>query len=405
MLDKSIRYRGVIMEQIKKIIDLQPLSDQEIKEKKFSLSDLWMIKDVEDRIFGPYETSQLRTYIKDHEYLFTKTSIYNLEEEKWYNTFSLSQFQRRKPEVVKKDESLHIEGFYLIINGQKNGPYSQNEVQNLLDSNQITSTSELSLDKGKSWIKVYEYHAFDRRSKKSNQELPFQPSQAILEKMAKTKEEIINTKDQEEAIVELAFIGHQKNIDAENSAQQNMQTIQAEEKEQASSQLWKIAGIGFATLCLIVFGSFQIFKGFDGTNSVQKKTTAVKSIDNSDRTVSKKKETRKPARNINKAKKPKNMSRTITRRQRPTPKRYKSQRPIRKMQVKDREVVRHHEIEEIDINNPEVQEQLTRELAGEGDLEELEEEEYPEEILEEEEFRDEPEYGEENLEVHTEEDY
>ena len=71
------------MNDMKKIIDLEPLNDQFIKENKISLKDLWMIKDADDNVHGPYDTDTLRGYICENSHLFMDTQAYNLHREEW----------------------------------------------------------------------------------------------------------------------------------------------------------------------------------------------------------------------------------------------------------------------------------------------------------------------------------
>ena len=205
------------MDELKKHIDLEPLSDEVIKTRSISLEDLWMVKDELNNVMGPFDTDGLKVYCANHQHLFLDSKVYNLSEEKWYNTFEVSFFQRRSPSLVSSQNLINNDDFYILLNGQKNGPYHKDEVQNFLNNGQITPNTELSMDNGESWIKLYEHHAFNRRSKKSNQELPFSPSQDILDKMAKTKEEILKAKDNEDAIVQLAFLGHNQSEDSQAS--------------------------------------------------------------------------------------------------------------------------------------------------------------------------------------------
>ena len=75
------------MDELKKKIDLKPLTDQQIKERSVSLTDLWMVRTESEEILGPFDTESLKTYTGNHQHLFENTQVYNLESEKWFETF------------------------------------------------------------------------------------------------------------------------------------------------------------------------------------------------------------------------------------------------------------------------------------------------------------------------------
>lgn len=405
------------MDELKKIIDLNPLSDQEIKDRSISLSDLWMVKDEADKIYGPYDTESLKVYSGNHNHLFENTQTYNLEEENWSDTFSIPHFQRRRPALVSAQNLISNAEFYVLINDQKNGPYRQDEVQAFLNNGNISSTTKISLDKGESWIKLYEHHAFDRRTKKSNQELPFRPAPEILEKMAKTKEEILKAREQEEAIIELAFIGHNK---THPPAKKN-KSKKVEKKNKANSPDWDseeitdtaqekqprkflLPIVATITLCIIAFGANFFLSSIDTSSQTGKQVkTDVKSINNSARSLK-----RKPAsknREIRKIK-PKKITKRLPKRI--APKRYRpvpeeSQRRRRSNARASKRDVFEQDIESLDINDPEVQEELTRQLAGEY---EMDGEPSPENEEDAEEFLDERDDGYDGFEEpHEHEEY
>ncbi|MAX67830.1 MAG: DUF4339 domain-containing protein [Bacteriovoracaceae bacterium] len=391
------------MDELKKKIDLKPLTDQQIKERSVSLTDLWMVRTESEEILGPFDTESLKTYTGNHQHLFENTQVYNLESEKWFETFKVSYFQRRKPAFMSAQNLIKSDEFYIMINGQKNGPYHKNEVQAFLKNGQISPSSQVSLDKGESWIKLYEHHAFDRREKKSNQELPFTPAPELLEKMAKTKEDILKAKQQEDAIIELAYIGHSKNTS--DSTTKKTKTTLTEDNNTPKSKLKSYVTV-FATMTLIIFATTVFIQS---TNESQKRIEAKtdpKSIDNSNRNLRKPAsvETKQPPKTKvqHKRIKPVTRKRVEPKRYRPTvtrPSPPKRERRSRTSSPRSRRVERNIDYantvdqteERIDINDPEIQREITRELSGEYDLdgELLDEQEVPEEYFDDEEILEE----------------
>lgn len=346
------------MEELKKVIDLKALGDDEISKRDISLASLWMVKDENDKVHGPYDTESLKVYISKYQYLFENTKTYNLESEKWSDTFSIDHFQRRKTSAVATSSEIQTNEFYIYLNKQQSGPYSKDEVQAFLNNGQLKPDSPISIDKGESWIKVFEHHAFDRRSHKTNQELPFRPDKDILDHMALTKEEILKAREKDEAIVELAFLGHQKGQGTPESEVQ---------EAKPSFQLSKGMKIGlgsFAILALVVAVSLNLIgkmsegdvKNFD----ILSKTPIEKTTPKSSPKI------KTPTKRI-KAKKV--VTRKSTPRAKVQPRRFPARakkRTIVRKPVKEPKI--EQENEDIDINDPEIQEEITRQLSGDYDL-------------------------------------
>lgn len=373
------------MDELKKIIDLKSLSDQEIKDRSISLSDLWMVKDEHDKIYGPYDTESLKVYTGNHHHLFENSQTYNLEDENWSETFSIPHFQRRKPALVSAQNLIANAEFYVLINDQQNGPYRKDEVQAFLNNGNITPSTLISLDKGESWIKLYEHHVFDRRTKKSNQELPFRPAPEILEHMAKTKDEILKAKEQEEAIIELAFIGHNKTIAPKQKKERSVsitKTVHSkkesvEENTQPNKKKILVPVFAMVALCVMFFAGSFFINGLQSTDQkIKEAKTDVKGINNSQRAAK-----RTPAATTRRVK-PKKITKRLPKRI--EPKRYNPNPERRRSNARaKRKDVFEQDIEKLDINDPEVQEELTRQLAGEYEMDGEENEEEAEEFLDE----------------------
>lgn len=383
------------MNEFKNNIDLAPLSDETIAERKYSLSDLWMAKDENNEVYGPFPTDELREYSRKYKYLFDNVSVYNLETEKWYRFFEVKHFQRRKPQLVSAQNLINDNNFFVLANGQKRGPYTLEKMQDLLATGHITPNTQISLDGGESWIKLYEHHAFDRRSKKKNGELPFIPNKEILFEEVKNQNARL---DESDPLFDLAYYnanGLKSSADEKTLTQagrsgiltksqimknpindlDNEKTIVGEKikvdikktTENETSEKSKF-GVIFASLVLLVglgFGANHFWSGSNSGNQIKEAQTASPGINNSDRSVSQKqvrtKTLRKPA-----------STKKVTRRK---PKRIQPKRYVPKPRRVEQRVEVYNEPEEpLDINDPDVQEELTRSLAGDLDDEGL----YPE---------------------------
>jgi hypothetical protein len=194
-------------------IDLEALSDELIAEQQIEISDLWMLKTGDDKIHGPFSSDMLREYCAEHEDLFEDAYTFNLDSEEWQEFYKTTQFQRRVPKLVPAQSLITHDHFYLLGQGQKQGPFKLDEIKSKLDSGEISLNDQVSVDEGKSWIKVYEHHEFDRRTRqKTSDELPFIPQEEVFKSIDlsthKHIQELKKKKEEEDALVGLAFISH-----------------------------------------------------------------------------------------------------------------------------------------------------------------------------------------------------
>lgn len=132
----------------------------------------------------------------------------------WQELFSHPFFQRRKPQIVNNDNfSENQEEVFLLVEGQKRGPYLAGEVHALIDTKEILLTDMVSFDGGHSWKKLYQYEEFDRRDL-SQGNLPESPGWEIFkESNQEIENELQNPKEDQietNAIAGLAFLENLK---------------------------------------------------------------------------------------------------------------------------------------------------------------------------------------------------
>lgn len=194
-------------------IKLDILTEDEITTQEHTLDGLWMLQ-FQDKTKGPYSTLQLRKYSADHEELFDEIQATNLLKNKFTGFYQNIEFQRRKPKLIQASSLVSDENFFVLIHGQKQGPFTLDEVKSKSESKEIRLSSLVSTDKGYTWIKLYEHHEFDRRNRNVDSILPFSPEESFIhEAVALGRESIKNAKKkqaEEDAIVGLAFLSHGK---------------------------------------------------------------------------------------------------------------------------------------------------------------------------------------------------
>jgi hypothetical protein len=196
------------MNNIQPLKTLDPMSEDYISEYNIELFDTWIVKDETGKSWGPFKTDDLKSLAFDYEELFEHYYALNLATEKEKPFFQNTKFQRRKPKLVSLQGLQTTDKFYLLDKGVKKGPFKLDDIKELINSHKITLNILASVDKGNSWIKLFEHHEFDRRLLKNKEELPFSPNQEMLNKnFDKVENSYRKQKDEQDALVGLAFIG------------------------------------------------------------------------------------------------------------------------------------------------------------------------------------------------------
>lgn len=401
------------MNELKKFIDLAPISDDRIKQEGIALNNLWMVKDDEEKLHGPFKTDELRKYSQTFDYLFEHTVVYNLEDEKWTKFYQTPQFQRRKPKLIPAQNLGENNHFFIRGRGVTLGPLAEEDVHTLLDKGEILSSWDLSIDNEQTWIKVYEYHAFDRRGQQEYKDLPHQPREEVFDITPPD----LPTEDVSDVVVGLAFLSHGKDKGHHIRPKSEKPAKQEELDEDATTvgvankfykpkfnfpnlpfHLFHKKLVG-AAVCFIVLGSVFTLVDFGGnkkSNIVgQNKKVPTVGINDSARTAK-----RVPA-SVKPKQEKKSPLRVIKRKRKKIRPNIKRKRlSASKTTNKAFEAA---EQNEFDPNDPETQEELTRDLASGYD--DLDGEPIPEgeEIFEEEQFEE--EFDIEERIIHDSEDY
>ncbi|MBT3981895.1 MAG: hypothetical protein HOE90_11110 [Bacteriovoracaceae bacterium] len=208
-------------------------SQRDFRKKLFVLSEhesaslpleqQWFLK-VGEKIFGPYSEINMQTYLDFHKKYPKETMVANSRENVWLSPFEVPSFNRRKPQmkIAKNIEDGGEEKIYsLWVDGHRKGPFSESEINELIDKKEILYTDTLSVDNGQSWIKVHENPAFDRRADElPPKELPFTPDVPDLGNTDPAYNlEYIPGLGTSKAIVELAMMGRQDRNEIFSKAQ------------------------------------------------------------------------------------------------------------------------------------------------------------------------------------------
>ncbi len=355
------------MENAKPLQSLAPLSEEHIAEHNIGMFDLWLVKDEQGTSFGPFDTETIKIAAQEHQELFEGYFAFNLATEKEKPFFQNTKFQRRKPKLVSLHGLQTIDSFYLLIQGVKKGPYKLQEVKDMAAQKTIPLNIQASIDKGETWIKLFEHHEFDRRLLKNKEELPFSPAEEVLDHShadAITINNQAKAKDTEDAIVGLAFIG------SGNDKGQQIQPVSQKEKDKIAKyknsnienektsmfdsffEKFNFKYIGLAvSFVFIFFTAMNSFNSsFNDEPSSNKVVTKKMKASTVAQTVNTQKVARKPAKAI-KAKKFK-------------PKRKKKVSKRRTPSKRYRQTHHQEDMGSFDLDDPEVKEEVSRSLSG-----------------------------------------
>lgn len=190
-------------------IDLKPLTNEVIHKMGYSTHDLWVVK-YKEEVFGPFEVDSLKHYATENESLFQECLASRMDTNDWHAFYSYAQFTEIGEHAVA--HQTQIEKFWILQNGQKQGPLSRFDIQKKLEMNIIGFNELVSFDEGHSWHKFYEVQMFQELLKNADS-LPTTPSDIEL---SYAREEIAEgigqsqTTETLNGVAALAYLGNKK---------------------------------------------------------------------------------------------------------------------------------------------------------------------------------------------------
>lgn len=206
-------------------------SEEEITAKVEMREHIFEIKE-QDHSLGFISLYDLKAYVFEHEEEAKNYQVKNIDSDEWKAIFEHPYFQRRKPQLVSADnlKDADDQEFYLLVKGQKSGPYEKYELSEMVEKKELLLTDMVSMNGGHTWIKLYMLDGFDRRTLKDNTTLPGMPEDEILKKAESAQATIGDTTD---GFISLAFLGNQKK--GKILEQQQLSTLDDEMKKNAQA--------------------------------------------------------------------------------------------------------------------------------------------------------------------------
>ncbi len=172
--------------------DLKPIPPESIEELGLDTHALWQVK-MGEEVYGPFETKPLENFIQENPKLMGQGFLKRWNTQNWEVFFHFDEFKSYAPEVTQTS----IGTFWVMVQGQKHGPLSQEQIESKIKQGHYLWSSDFSEDEGETWVKLSESERFSAlfSEKKELPPLPkegsFQKSRAnVSHKLERKKERI-----------------------------------------------------------------------------------------------------------------------------------------------------------------------------------------------------------------------
>lgn len=270
------------------------LDSQKLEEGDYDEGELyWLSLTGKEEVKGPFWMFDLKDYLQkqglEHGPQIGELNLcpYNEDPQipqNWLPIFEHPFFQRRLEDSQEEEKtpksienlfeelSPDEETFHILLYGQKSGPYSFEQIKEMLHSKQVLVTDMISIDNGKSWGRLYEIEEFDRRYIGQG-ELPFRPDSD-----PKSKEEIKKKlqqkwqKKQEGDTQAIAGLAYVENIRS-GKVNSTRDDVKIDEplgpRESFMSKIFYASVLGFS----VVGMAFLLWPGQDPDNTSLKPTS------------------------------------------------------------------------------------------------------------------------------------
>ncbi len=153
------------------VFDLKPLSPKTIDDLKIKSDQLWEIK-IDENIYGPFETLQLKHYSKENRAILLRAVVSNMSVDSWRPFFEVRDFLT---------ESQYSGPYWMLAHGQKSSPLSKAEIAKRIELGTITRHDEISEDDGRNWHRIANHQEFEIQFT-TGSSLPESPNESSFQK-------------------------------------------------------------------------------------------------------------------------------------------------------------------------------------------------------------------------------
>lgn len=136
-----------------------------------SPDDLWLFYISETDVLGPFRQIDIIKLIPQFRHEFAPLKVCTVSQKEWKPFFNHSAFNKRdltrelQTKTKFRKNELISDTYQCLVNGVKKGPYTQNQIIDLIESKEIKADVLISADQGMTWHRAYSYPQFNRRTK------------------------------------------------------------------------------------------------------------------------------------------------------------------------------------------------------------------------------------------------
>jgi hypothetical protein len=133
--------------------------------------ELWLFYVSETDVLGPFRQNDIKKLIPQFRHEFAPLKACTVSQKEWKPFFNHSCFNNRdlvkeqQPKTKFRKMELMVDHYLCLVNGVKKGPYSQNQIVELIKNKEIKSDALISADQGMTWHRAYTFPQFNRRTK------------------------------------------------------------------------------------------------------------------------------------------------------------------------------------------------------------------------------------------------
>ncbi len=254
------------MESAKKLEESYDITDYliGIEEDMTSTSESYYEIKYNNEVIGNIFETDLKNYLKISNKETEEILVRKSSEEEFVNAFSLPVFQRRKPQLISTEElsaSNEIaddEAYFILVKGQKKGPYTKEDINQFLNNKEILMTDLISSNAGHTWMKLYQVNSFERRQLKESEHLPELPSSDFFSKEYSNESETSTINNEVDAVTGLLYLGNLKRGKIIEREKESLLETELTQKK-SFSLLWKLTLITSIIGCIYFAFSMQKF--------------------------------------------------------------------------------------------------------------------------------------------------
>ncbi len=211
------------------VFDLKPLSTKTIEDLRIKSHNLWEIK-IDENIYGPFETLQLKHYAKENRNILQKAFVSSMSVDNWKPFFDVREFSHG---------GNYNGPYWMLSHGQKSSPLSKEEIAKRIELGTITRHDEVSEDDGRHWHRISTHPEFEVQFT-TGTSLPETPQDSSFQKAKlKVLEQLERKKEFPDEKENIASLTHVSLVTREKTKTIQIEDIKMVPEQSNAPTLWE----------------------------------------------------------------------------------------------------------------------------------------------------------------------